>query len=57
MKQRRVEQPDRRRPAVEINLIGEAKARSARATKGCASLLGRVFLGALVFIIVWQGLS
>lgn len=57
MKRRRVEQTERRRPLVEMNLVGEAKTRSAAASRGCAALLGRVLGGVLVAMTVWQGLS
>lgn len=41
---KRDEPEERRRPTAELNLMSEAKARSAAASKGCASLIGRVFV-------------
>ncbi len=57
MKHRRAAQPERRRPLVEMSLIGEAKARSVAVSRGCASLFGRLFAGVVIFALVWQGLS
>ncbi len=56
-RKRRVEQPDRRRPLVEMNLLAESKARSAVGSRGCASLLSRLFAGGLICMLLWQGLS
>jgi len=57
MRKRRVQQTERRRPLVEINLAGESKTRSAAASKGCAALLSRLGIGMLIAVAVWQGLS
>lgn len=61
MKQKRVERAERRRPLVEINLIGDTKPRSAnRARRGCGPLLGQgaVLLATLVaaFLAAHPGL-
>jgi hypothetical protein len=56
MKRRRVERVERRRPPVELNLIGgEAKKRSVTGPRGCLPLLGRLFLGTLVLVLLWLG--
>jgi hypothetical protein len=56
MKRRRVERVERRRPPVELNLIGgEAKKRSAAGSRGCLPLLSRLFLGTLVLLLLWPG--
>lgn len=49
-------QPEKRRPLVEFNLVGDAKA-SRRVPRGCASLLSRVLLGIALLITVGAGLS
>ena len=44
MKQRRVERVERRRPSVELNLSGDAKA-LPKTPRGLVALLKRVLLG------------
>jgi hypothetical protein len=56
MRRRRVD-VERRRPLVELNLIGEAKKRSSAVSTGCASLIGRFLGGALVVLLLRLGLS
>jgi hypothetical protein len=57
MKRRQVEHTERRRPMVEMNLLGEVKARSGTRSRGCASLLGRLMGGAALLLLLWPGLS
>lgn len=57
MKPRRVEQVDRRRPRVELNLTGEVKKRTAGASRGCSSLIARLLGLALVILLVRSGLG
>lgn len=56
MKRRRVEVQERRRPLVEINLLGQAKGRAAAASRGCLSLLGRSMFVVVGIAIVAMGL-
>jgi hypothetical protein len=56
MRRRRVE-VERRRPTVELNLIGEAKNRSAAAGRGCLSLISRLLGSALFILLLRMGLS
>jgi hypothetical protein len=39
-KQKRPSGPERRRHLVEVNLVGETRARETRARRGCFGLLG-----------------
>lgn len=57
MKRRRVQQPERRRPLVEINLAGDTRPGSAVRRRGCASLLTRITVMALIAVQLWQGLN
>jgi hypothetical protein len=57
MKRKRPQQPEKRRMLVELNLLDESRARLATSSRGCASLLGRFMVGAIVCLAVWQGLS
>lgn len=57
MKRRRVDPVEKRRPLVELNLIGEAKSRSAAAPKGCASRIMRFLGGAVFLLLLGPGLS
>jgi hypothetical protein len=54
---KKVERVERRRPHVGLNLIGEAKTRSTKASKGCASLLSRLLIDAVVLVLLAVGLS
>jgi hypothetical protein len=57
-KQKRPER-DRRRPTVEINLLGETKGRTGLAAKrrGCLGLGGGVFVVTLAALLgLWAGL-
>ena len=51
MKKRKIERAERRRPLVELNLLGETRSRSSATSRGCAALLGRL-LGGTVFILL-----
>lgn len=57
MNRRQPDRVERRRPAVNLNLLGEAKTRSARATRGCASLLGRIVIDMVLLDLLLVGLS
>lgn len=57
MKRRRIERPERRRALVEMNLLGESKARSIVARRGCAAMLGRLLGGVLVVLVLGSGLG
>jgi hypothetical protein len=52
-----MEDEERRRAKVELNLISEAKERSKVASRGCASLIGRLLGGALLLVTLALGLS
>ena len=61
MKQKQPLKVEKRRPQVELNLIGEARARTAATARGCRSLLGRILVAALGagFVslgVLWPGL-
>lgn len=57
MTKKKVERVERRRPHVGLNLIGEAKTRSAKASRGCASLLSRLLIDAAILVLLVLGLS
>jgi hypothetical protein len=58
MKRRQIEQHvERRRSLVDLNLLGEAKARARTGARGCASLLGRVLIDAALVVLLAAGLS
>jgi hypothetical protein len=57
MRRRRAAQVEKRRPQVEINLIGEAKNRTSAGRKGCASLISRLLGGAVLLMLHSPGLS
>lgn len=57
MTKKKVERVERRRPHVGLNLMGEAKARSAKASRGCASLLSRLLIDAAILVLLVLGLS
>ena len=57
MKRKDLERVERRRAQVELNLLGEVRARSAKARRGCAALLGRVLIDAVLLVLLAVGLS
>jgi hypothetical protein len=57
MNGRRVEREERRQPHVELNLASDAKVRSAAASKGCLSMIKRIFTGAVFLMILGLGLG
>lgn len=57
MKPRVPESVERRRPQVNLNLLGEVKTRSAKATRGCAALLGRLLVNLVLLAVVVVRLS
>jgi hypothetical protein len=57
VKRKEPERVERRRPQVELNLLGEVRARSAKASRGCAALLGRLLIDALLLGLLVVGLS
>ena len=56
MKRKQQEQTEKRRPAVEPNLVGGPKARSESSSRGCASLFGHALLLAMCLAISFVGL-
>ena len=56
MTKKKVERVERRRPHVGLNLIDEAKTRSAKASRGCASLLSRLLIDAAILVLLVLGL-
>jgi hypothetical protein len=54
---KKVERVERRRPHIGLNLIGEAKTRSAKASRGCAALLSRLLIDAMILVLLMLGLS
>ena len=56
MKRRAVERVERRRPMVEMNLVGEPKPRLSLPRKGCLSFLTPVLLGLAALLIEEAGL-
>jgi len=57
MKRRQIERVERRRSLVDLNLLGEAKARARTGARGCASLLGRLLIDAALVVLLAAGLS
>lgn len=57
MKQTNVEQPERRRPLVELNLLGDVRVRAVRSARGCASMLSRVSLLLLALLVALASLK
>lgn len=57
MKRRRVDQVEKRRRLVEINLVGDARARAASPSRGCATLISRFLGGALFILLLRLGLG
>lgn len=57
MKRKQIERVERRRSLVDLNLLGEAKARARVGAKGCASLLGRILIDAAVLVVLVAGLQ
>lgn len=56
MRRRRVD-VEKRRPRVELNLIGEARNRSLQASRGCASFISRFLGGAVLLLLLRLGLG
>lgn len=56
MKRRAVERVERRRPMVEMNLVGEPRPRLSLPRKGCLSFLTPVLAGLVALLIVEAGL-
>ena len=56
MKQRRVERVERRRPAVEFNLISESKTGAPRRRRGCLSFLTPGLLVLIALLAVGMGM-
>jgi hypothetical protein len=57
MRRQRVDQVEKRRTLVELNLIGDGKNRSAAANRGCASLITRLLGGAVFLLLLRLGLG
>jgi len=57
VKQRRVERVERRRALVELNLVADAKTRSARGPRGCGSLFGGILIDVAILVLAMLGLS
>lgn len=57
MKKRSLERVERRRAQVELNMAEDGRPRAMGANRGCASLLGRLFVGVLLSLVLVAGLS
>ena len=56
MKRKQSQQVERRRAQVNLNLLGEVRARSAKGTRGCAALIGRLLIDATLLGLLVMGL-
>lgn len=56
MKRRAVQRVERRRPAVELNLIGDTKPRLNVPRKGCLSFLTPILIGLAALVVLGLGL-
>jgi hypothetical protein len=56
MKQRRSDRVERRRPIVEINLVGENKSHASSRRRGCLSFLTPVLVALAVLLAAVLGL-
>lgn len=55
MKQKQPDKVEKRRPLVDLNLVGDTRIRSVSASRGCASLVGRLLAGLLLLVCLGPG--